>query len=420
MPGDSVPLQDVFCFGVQGSMLSRAKSSSKRKCQDVFTEGLDTECTPTDLIQQWSPGHKWQHSLCKGKENDGKPFVISRRSRKRKESISAGISWDHFPDELILRILILLPLQDLLKTSVICRRWHRLAFDESLWQSVDLEGVSNMGLALQQVLKTGVRRLRCPRSFINNLHLTGTCTLQVAEMDLSSSIITTPILESILCSCNLIECLSLEGLQLSDNIISSLAQNWRLRQLNLSGCSDFSAQPLGHMLQSCTRIEQLNISWCHFNSNHVKSVVNHVSSNVTHLNLSGYRDGLTLDDVKALVTRCPNIHTLDLSDSTQLMADCFPVLSELKHLHHLSLSRCYHIHIASLTDLRKTFPKLHYLEVFGLVNDSHLSSLRKENPGICINSLPFSAVARPTPASVLGTVGGYSMWNRKNRLRFTL
>ncbi len=42
-------------------------------------------------------------------------------------------------------------------------------------------------------------------------------------------------------------------------------------------------------------IEQLNISWCDFNNNHVKSVVDNLSSSVTHLNLGGYRESLTLD-----------------------------------------------------------------------------------------------------------------------------
>ncbi len=37
------------------------------------------------------------------------------------------------------------------------------------------------------------------------------------------------------------------------------------------------------------------------------------------------------------------------SDSTRLMADSFPVLKQLKNLLHLSLSRCYHIHLAALT-----------------------------------------------------------------------
>lgn len=46
-------------------------------------------------------------------------------------------------------------------------------FDESLWHSVDVEGLTHTGPALQQVLKTGIRRLRCPRSFIEELQLTG-------------------------------------------------------------------------------------------------------------------------------------------------------------------------------------------------------------------------------------------------------
>lgn len=43
--------------------------------------------------------------------------------------------------------------------------------------------------------------------------------LQILHLDLSSSIIPTSALESIICRCRLLECLSLEGLQLSDCII---------------------------------------------------------------------------------------------------------------------------------------------------------------------------------------------------------
>lgn len=46
-------------------------------------------------------------------------------------------------------------------------------FDESLWHSVDLEGLTHMDLALQQVLKTRVHRLRCPRAFVEDLQFTG-------------------------------------------------------------------------------------------------------------------------------------------------------------------------------------------------------------------------------------------------------
>ncbi|XP_040014300.1 S-phase kinase-associated protein 2 isoform X2 [Xiphias gladius] len=420
MAADSMSLQDLPCLSLQGSMLSQSKRINKRKSRCGFTEGLDTECTPTELIQQWSPRHKHQRLISKGKENDCNQFVLARRSRRKRESTS-GISWDHLPDELLLKILFYLPLQDLLRVSIVCKRWHCLAFDESLWHSVDLEGLTHMGVALQQVLKTGVRRLRCPRSFLEELQFTGTGPLQIVQMDLSSSIIPTSALENIICHCKLLEYLSLEGLQLSDTIINSLARNPNLLQLNLSGCSGFSAPALADMFTSCSSIEQLNISWCEFNTNHVKSVVNNLSSSVTHLNLSGYRDSLTLDDVKLLVVRCPHIQTLDLSDSTLLMADSFPVLAQLKYLLHLSLSRCYHIHLAALTDLGKTFPMLCLLDIFGLVHDSHLPSLKKEMPRVCINSRPFSGIARPTPASrLIGSFSDRTMWNRRCRLRFKL
>ncbi|CAI5667892.1 S-phase kinase-associated protein 2 [Oreochromis niloticus] len=419
MPGDSVPLQDRPCLSLQDSMLTQPKKSNKCKSRGILSEGLDTEWTPTDLILQFTPPRKKQRLFSKGKENDSNQFVLGRRSRRKDPS--PNISWDQLPDEVVLRIFFCLPLQDLVRISVVCKRWQRLAFDESLWHSVDLEGMTHTGLALQQVLRTGIRRLRCPRSFVEELHLTYRGSLQVVQMDLSNSVIPTLALEDLICRCRLLECLSLEGLQLSDTIISCLAKNTRLQELNLSGCSAFSAPALARMLKSCSRIQQLNLSWCTFDNNHIKSVVDNLSSSVTHLNLSGYRESLTLNDVKVLVEKCPQIKTLDLSDSTLLTADCLPVLKQLKNLLHLSLSRCYHIHLAALTDVDKMFPVLSQLDVFGLVQDSQLPSLKKGMPHVSINSRPFSTIARPTPASrFVGSTSDRTMWNKKCRLRFGL
>lgn len=407
-----MPLQDLPLLSAQGS-----KKSNKRKSITWRSDGLELECTPTDFIQQGSPHLKHQRLLVRGKENDDNQFVIARRSRRKRETV-CSLSWDHLPDELLLKILFYLPLQDLLKMASVCKRWHRLVFDESLWHSVDLEGLTHMGPALQQVLKTGVRQLRCPRAFVDELHFKSTGPLQVVQMDLSSSIIPVAALEDIIASCAQLQDISLEGLQLSDTVIHSLAKNGSLNQLNVSGCSGFSSDALEEMLKSCQRLLQLNISWCDFTSDHVKIVVHHLSPCVTHLNLSGYRDSMTLDDIKVLVSRCQHIHTLDLSDSTLLMADGFPVLAQLTRLQHLSLSRCYHIHPAALSDLAKTIPSLFMLDVFGLINDSHLPALKKEMPHVSINSRPFSAVARPTPASRgIGNHADSAMWSKKCRLR---
>ncbi|MEQ2226043.1 hypothetical protein ILYODFUR_023618 [Ilyodon furcidens] len=401
-----MPLQELPCMNLQHPVRNKRKS--------CLSEGLGSESTPTELVLQRSPRPKHPRLICRGKEND---FVLARRSRRRRQSTS-GVLWDHLPDELLLRIYFCLPLQDLLRVSAVCKRWHRLALDESLWHSVDLEGLTHTGLALQHVLKTGVHRLRCPRAFVTKLELPEPRTLQLVELDLSSSIIPTSALQSIIRGCRQLQYLSLEALQLSDSIISCLAKNCNLLQLNLSGCSGFSAAALADMLASCCSLEQVNVSWCIFSRDHVRSVVNHLSPSVTALNLSGYRESLALDDVKILVERCPNIQTLDLSDSTLLTADSFPVLKQLKNLHHLSLSRCYHIHLAALCDLGNMLPSLGFLDVFGFVQDSQLASLKKDMPRISINSRPFSSVARPTPASrLLPSHPDQTMWSRSCRLR---
>ncbi|KAI4787205.1 hypothetical protein KUCAC02_036620, partial [Chaenocephalus aceratus] len=186
-----MPLQDLPSGTLQGSMLSQSNKVTKRKS----SEGLDVECTPTESTMQFSPHHKHQRLLGVGKENECNQFVLSRRSRRKKESTSC-VSWDHLPDELLLRILFYVPLQDLCRMSSVCKRWHRLA--------VDLEGLTHVGPALQQVLKNGVHMLRCPRSFVEDFHFSGSGPLQMVLMDLSSSIIPPSALQSILSRCRLL------------------------------------------------------------------------------------------------------------------------------------------------------------------------------------------------------------------------
>uniref|UniRef100_A0A3P9NGW8 S-phase kinase-associated protein 2 n=1 Tax=Poecilia reticulata TaxID=8081 RepID=A0A3P9NGW8_POERE len=423
MSEDSLPLQQLS---------SQKRFGTKRK-------SLGSESTPTDLVLLRSPRPKQPWPACLGKENQEARFVLARRSRRRRRS-GSGVSWDQLPDELLLRICGCLPLPDLLRASAVCRRWRRLALDESLWVSVDLEGLTQTGPALRLVLRTGVQRLRCPRAFVEEPDLSEpglvtfdprlstmlTCEepehldrrvrrLQLVDLDLSGSVVSPSALRSVVCRCSRLRRLSLEALPLSDDVLSCLAQNPDLLQLNLGGCSGFSAAALAAMLDSCRRLEQLNISWCSFSRNHVQNLVETLSPSVTQLNLSGYRDRLALDDVKVLVDRCPDLQTLDLSDSTLLTADSFLVLKRLQKLLHLSLSRCYHIHLAALSDLGKAIPSLRFLDVFGLVQDGQLAALQDDSPRLAINARPFSAVARPTPAGAAQP--DRTMWGRGCRLK---
>ncbi|NXK44782.1 SKP2 protein, partial [Chauna torquata] len=361
---------------------------------------LGNENTPQDLLVSSCSPQKRQK--VKEKEKD---FVIVRRPRLLREAES-GISWDALPDELLLAIFAYLPLNDLLKVSLICKRWHRLSFDESLWQTLDLTCRNLLPGVIGQLLPAGVTVFRCPRSCIGNPLFKTMKPLRVQHMDLSNCTVSVADLQSILCRCERLENLSLEGLVLSDDIIRSIAKNPSLIRLNLCGCSGFSAEALELMLSSCSMLEELNLSWCDFTATHVKTAVNHITSKVTQLNLSGYRQNLQISDVKTLVERCPSLVHLDLSDSVMLKPECFQFFHQLIFLQHLCLSRCYQISPAALLPLK------HSLELFACVTDNSLQLLKETLPDMKINCSHFTTIARPT----VGTKKNHEIWGIKCRL----
>ncbi|NXT78521.1 SKP2 protein, partial [Zapornia atra] len=250
---------------------------------------LDNENMPQDLLVSAAcPPPKRQK--VNEKEKD---FVIVRRPRLLREAES-GYCWDTLPDELLLAIFAYLPLNDLLKVSLTCKRWHRLSFDESLWQSLDLTGRNLLPGVIGQLLPAGVTVFRCPRSFIWDPLFKTSKPLRVQHMDLSNCTVSVADLQSILCLCERLQNLSLEGLVLSDDIVKSVAKNPSLVRLNLCGCSGFSVEALECMLNSCAMLDELNLSWCDFTATHVTAAVNHVTPKVTQLNLSGYRQNLQI------------------------------------------------------------------------------------------------------------------------------
>ncbi|NXI68349.1 SKP2 protein, partial [Anseranas semipalmata] len=366
---------------------------------------LGNENTPQDLLVSSCSPQKRQK--VKEKEKD---FVIVRRPRLLREADS-GISWDALPDELLLAIFAYLPLNDLLKVSLICKRWHRLSFDESLWQTLDLTCRNLLPGVIGQLLPAGVIVFRCPRSCIGNPLFKTMKPLRIQHMDLSNCTVSVADLQSILCRCERLENLSLEGLVLSDDIVKSIAKNPSLIRLNLCGCSGFSAEALELMLSSCSMLEELNLSWCDFTATHVKAAVNHITAKVTQLNLSGYRQNLQISDVKTLVERCPSLVHLDLSDSVMLKPECFQYFHQLIFLQHLCLSRCYQISPAALVELGG-IPTLKTLQVFGIVTDNSLQLLKETLPDMKINCSHFTTIARPT----VGTKKNHEIWGIKCRL----
>ncbi|KAB0338142.1 hypothetical protein FD755_025332, partial [Muntiacus reevesi] len=275
---------------------------------------------------------------------------------KREHSCITGVSWNSLPDELLLGIFSCLCLPELLKVSSVCKRWYHLAFDESLWQNVDLAGRNLYPDVVGRLLSPGVVAFCCPWSFMDQSLIEHFSPFHLQHLNLSNSVIAVSILQSLLSHCSKLQNLSLEGLQLSDPIVDNLALNTNLLRLNLSGCSGFSESALKTLLSSCYRLDELSLSWCYdFTEKHVQVAVAHVSETITQLNLSGYQKNLERTDVSTLVGRCPNLVHLDLKITTS-----------------------------------KT------LQVFGMVPDCTLQLLKEALPQLQINCSHFTTIARLT------------------------
>jgi F-box and leucine-rich repeat protein 1 (S-phase kinase-associated protein 2) len=112
------------------------------------------------------------------------------------------------------------------------------------------------------------------------------------------------------------------------------------------------------------------------------------------LNVAGFRQGLTDTHVEVIVSRCPRLIDLDLSDCQDITM-AIESITTLTNLQHLALSRCYSLEAATYA-LLGNMRSLRYLEVFSFFKESALKTLKSTLPGVEINQFYFSAVARPT------------------------
>lgn len=72
-------------------------------------------------------------------------------------------------DELILAVFRWLPKFMLARCAQVCRRWKRLAFDESLWRRLDLGGKTLNPGVVGRVILRGSCILRLAKAEVNKL-----------------------------------------------------------------------------------------------------------------------------------------------------------------------------------------------------------------------------------------------------------
>ncbi|XP_045508924.1 S-phase kinase-associated protein 2-like isoform X2 [Colias croceus] len=315
-------------------------------------------------------------------------------ARKEKFEPSGADTFTLLSDEMILSVFKWLPKRTLAHCMTVCKRWYRVACDETLWQRLDLGNKTLSKDALGRILCRKPIILRLASSEIGDWIPQTITTTRIQYLDLSMSAISRQTLAKLVEHCPSLRKLSLESLPLDDGIMALIGQCSSLETLNLTMAQGITPEGLKSLLDGCTCLQSLNISWCNLNEEALNILVTCLPSKLQRLNLSGARI-MNDETVSQLAVRCPRLLELDLSDCPLLGRAALNALLPLSRLEHLALSRCYLLPPHALTKL-SSMTALQYLEVWGMLPAISLSALRAATPHIQINQFMFSAIARPT------------------------
>ncbi|XP_041983769.1 S-phase kinase-associated protein 2 [Aricia agestis] len=380
------------------------KSSSEKGKPLQSTDHLDTSLTQEYLAEETPLAQ----SVSADYHPRGQGFESATTTTGKKQGgYSAGTpqdtvssrsgdddSFHRLPDEVILAVFRWLPKLTLSHCMLVCKRWYRLACDETLWQRLDLGNKTISKDSIGRILARKPVIVRLASSEIGPWRPLTVTPSRVQYLDLSMCGVDGGTLERLLQACPALRKLSLENLRLTETCQTLIGKCSNMETLNLTMTQGITADGLTEILQGCTSLQSLNISWANLCEEALLALVSLLPPKIQRLNISGTRI-LTDECVSALALRCGRLVELDVSDCARLGAPALAALRPLSRLEHLALSRCYLLPPHALTKL-SAMPSLQYLEVWGMLQASSLQALRAALPAIQINQFMFSAIARPT------------------------
>jgi len=350
-------------------------------------------------------------------------FRYTSTTRGKEVQVKEGRDlFNQMSDEVVLSVFRWLHKGTLARCALVCKRWYRLSTDESLWKRLDLGLTTVPSGVVGQVISRGCGVLRLARATVqpdifssctSGLPTFPTTTMETSRLqflDLSMANMSSDCMEKLLSSCTLLKNLALEMCGVTDTACTAISLNPFLSVLHLGQVQGLSTLGISRILSTCVHLVELNIGWTGLSSQAVEAVVRLFPTSLRRLCFSGNRDTLLDDHMETLVTSCPYLRELDVSDSTKLTAVSLNMMVErLEYLESLSTSRCYGISPSSYLIL-SSCPTLLYLNVFGLLRDPAMVELRQRLKGIEINKFLFTSVARPTVG-----IKRTSIWNLRVR-----
>ncbi|KAA3674414.1 uncharacterized protein DEA37_0013736 [Paragonimus westermani] len=172
---------------------------------------------------------------------------MRRASTFRRTSVfNADFLITRLPDKLMLRTLSYLPQTDLCNIARVCKQWRRLAYDPSLWQSLNLRP------------EYGGIAVRSMDDLLNLIHHRSGAGLK--RIELCSDLITVPVLEEL----GTFEQATEEEEEIYEviNISKIKAHTPNLRVINLYGINFIDDSHVELLATNCIHLECVALNFC--------------------------------------------------------------------------------------------------------------------------------------------------------------
>lgn len=304
-------------------------------------------------------------------EPSGMPEVLKDRFSALlavvKPARRANINfWNEMPQEIRLSIFSHLTPKQLVRASIVCRRFHDICFDGQLWTSLDASEF------YRDIPAASLARIIIAAGpFVRDLNLRG--CIQVEHYKRA---------EVIVRSCRNLINATLEGCRnfQRSTLHSLLRTNQSLASLNLTGLSAVDNSTCKLIAESCPSLEIFNVSWCiHVDARGIQAVI------LGCPNLRDLRAGEVLGfnnlEVAQTIFETNNLERLLLSGCPHFPDEALnimivgknpeiDVLTNLpvvpvRKLRHLDLSRCQQLTSLGIKSLAHFVPNLEGLRLTG-------------------------------------------------------
>nr|CAD7429259.1 unnamed protein product [Timema monikensis] len=182
-------------------------------------------------------------------------FFIFRRKKPTADDAFSKLS-----DEMVLTIFRHMPKKSLVRCAFVCKRWRRIAYDESLWSRLDLSLRTLRPGNLGYTLVRGVSILRLAQAEVSDPVFECASPLVTKEydcklqyLDLSMAVISKRGLADLLKCCRHLRKLSIEHCTVNKDICAAISLNSNLEVLNLSACYGLTEDSINTIITGCRK-----------------------------------------------------------------------------------------------------------------------------------------------------------------------